>query len=124
MSYVHIKKKGFTLTEVIIAMAIIMVVASAFYKVSFVAIKNSNTGKERMGALIIAQNYLEEIKGKGRIDEYRGILNKSIIENGTEYLATINIDETKPDFVQIIVNVKPKDANAVELGTKLYIRNR
>ena len=56
------KTNGFTLIEVITAVAIIALVAATFSSVSHTALKISTSNKRSLQSIVIAENYLEEIR--------------------------------------------------------------
>ncbi len=56
------KTNGFTLIEVITAVAIIAIVAATFSSVSHTALKISTSNKRSLQSIVIAENYLEEIR--------------------------------------------------------------
>jgi prepilin-type N-terminal cleavage/methylation domain-containing protein len=58
----NIKTNGFTLIEVITAVAIIAIVAATFSSVSHTALKISTSNKRSLQSIVIAENYLEEIR--------------------------------------------------------------
>jgi prepilin-type N-terminal cleavage/methylation domain-containing protein len=57
-----IKTKGFTLIEVITAVAIMAIVTATFSSVSQIALKISTSNKRSLQSIVIAENYLEEIR--------------------------------------------------------------
>lgn len=116
----RVNKKGFTLVEVIIAMAIITIVAATFYKVYFIAIKSTNAGKQRIQALTMAQSYLEEVKARKDVN---AVIIPDVSGYKFEvYTRTDELDENN-ELLNIVVKVTPKDTKAIELGTKIYIKH-
>ncbi|KAJ51628.1 prepilin-type N-terminal cleavage/methylation domain-containing protein [Clostridium tetanomorphum] len=136
-------KKGFTLTEVIIAMVLILSTVAISSKVAFSALKVGNTNKQELEGTIIAQNYLEKIRAardnkiitnNSTLDEYIKSLGfnkeenyrKEDIKDGIEYkvaLSTDNIEKTDVgNLLQLIVEVKPQDSNSIKIGTRIFFK--
>lgn len=132
-------KKAYTLLEVIIALAIILIVGASFTKVYYTSVKVSLKEKERLEALVTAQNYLEEIRG-GRdekkikdistlldyINKKEGegfILDGNTLKNSKEPQIIIYYnEEVKDSFFEVIISVKKKDLKEpVLVGTKFFI---
>jgi prepilin-type N-terminal cleavage/methylation domain-containing protein len=58
----NIKTNGFTLIEVITAVAIMAIVGATFSSVSHTALKISTSNRRSLQSIVIAENYLEEIR--------------------------------------------------------------
>lgn len=132
------KKKGFSLLELIIAIFILALAVLTFSKISFVDFKTSNSNKQRLEALVAAENYLELIKAKRESNEITnentlrvflanegfndrgGYLGKAQVINNINYDITAYIDGANQKLIEIIIEVKPQDANLVRVGTKLF----
>ncbi|MFD3158186.1 prepilin-type N-terminal cleavage/methylation domain-containing protein [Haloimpatiens sp. FM7330] len=134
------KKEGFTLIEVVIAVMLIAGTVTLFSKISFTTIKASNTNKQRLEALIIAQNYIENIRfnrDKKIIKDLSSLKEfledtgfetsnikviKSEKKDGISYNVSIESSESEEGLIEIIVGVKPQDSNDIKIGTKLFVQ--
>jgi prepilin-type N-terminal cleavage/methylation domain-containing protein len=59
---IKFKHSGFTLIEVIVALAIFMIVVAIFASVSYSGLKISVTSKKTLKSVVIAENYIEDIR--------------------------------------------------------------
>lgn len=139
-NYKHKNKKGFTLIETIVAMTIVMISVTVLSQVYFTAMKTSSTNKQRLEALVLAQNQLEEIRAQRDINTFNntasfqtwlvtsGFSNQTTHFQKIQTIAAFNydtrvyIDQTMSPLLQVVVTVKPRDANMVQIGTKFLVQ--
>ncbi len=122
-------KKGFTLAEVIVAMTIIAIAGAAFFQVYYAGRKAGVSSQQRLDALVLAQNELEECrKSLTSTTIPGGTINRPTETlNNTSYDITVNISNesssTEAAVYTITVKVVPQDGNArpVLLGTKFFV---
>jgi prepilin-type N-terminal cleavage/methylation domain-containing protein len=58
----NVRVKGFTIIEVIIALAIIVIIVATFSSISSVGIKLSINNKKTLQSVVISENYIEDIR--------------------------------------------------------------
>ncbi|WP_125152896.1 type IV pilus modification PilV family protein [Clostridium rectalis] len=142
-----IKRKGFTLVEVILAMVIIAFTMAIFSKVIYTGFKASNSNKKKLQCIIIAQNYMEKLRGFRDYNEFNtidslkryliqkenfkkndNILKKEEVHKSVRYSISISIDEDREvekelfDKLAIVsVKVKSQNNNEAQLKTKFYL---
>lgn len=136
-------KKGFTLVEVIIAMVLIIGTVAIFSTVAFSALKAGNSNKQTLQGSVLAQNYLEIIKSKkesgsiknfGQLEDFikgegfvlnDGKYSKIEAREGIKYNIYIELFQREKDtvgeLIEVVIEVKPQDANTVKVGTKIYL---
>lgn len=76
-------RRGVSIVEVVVAMAIIVLISGT--AMSFIFASDANADKDRAytDARLIAENALEVFKHTGNADDYQGIFEKHVAEGGT-----------------------------------------
>lgn len=135
------RKKGFTLLETIIAILVLGITVSTFTQAYYASVNASNSNKQRLEALIQVQSQFERIRAAKNdklivnfnslrnmltsdgYSESGNIYTKNIDIRGINYSLKLTTDNSIPELIQIVMEVKPHDANSVRLGTKFFITN-
>lgn len=123
----------------IIAITIVSISVLTFSRVFFTEYKAGGRNKNRLEALIIAENYMEQFRADRDKKRFNSASTMKIylgsigfIDNGTllskkekitniEYNVKIYIDGSNDRLIQVMVEVLPPDSNAIRVGTKLYM---
>lgn len=96
--------KGYSLAEVIVAIAILGLLSAMFAQISFSSLKARNNSRERLEAVAIATSAIDEIKS------LRGNADSGATWNTVDYLKTqLGTDETTPGPLGYIED--PADTN-------------
>lgn len=113
------KKKAFTLIELIISLAIIMIVIAAFSKVSFIGINTGMKNKQSLDALRIAQNEIE--KTRENLQSIQVTNDSGDTYSVENYRVTKKVwEEPAISLYTIEIKVESRDANPVYLATKIF----
>ncbi|MCB2312655.1 type II secretion system GspH family protein [Clostridium tagluense] len=101
-------KKGFTLIEVILSLAILSIVIGPILSLTTSTVKINKKSDNKIQAVNIAQKYLEEIKSSEYVIDNNTIfpMNESIKEKEFEVLRTINQVEEYKINDKNVVNIK------------------
>lgn len=111
-----LNKKGFTLIEVMISLAIISIISVSFFSVFTNSFMYTIKSKQKLEAINLAQNYIEEIKVCNCENVYNLYSNKNFDEG--DYIVSTNLEKAKfKNTIKVIVSVKKNDDNIVTLET-------
>ncbi len=126
MSKLLNNKKGYSLVEVIVAIAILGILSAMFAQVSFTSIEARNNSRERMEAVAIATSAIDEIKS------FRGNEDSGAIWNSVDHLkGLLAVDDTTPGSLGYILDSADAggntflktytDTNNIEYDIKIII---
>lgn len=119
-----INKRGFTLTEVVVAVTILFIIGTVFIQFFITSQKGTVQSQEKLEALNIAQVVLERVKHGEEYNEINGVgtfkcttsvedcNEKYIFQNETSdnvYEIEIEVKEHDLDLYLVMVNVKSAD---------------
>lgn len=82
MKNIYKEKAGYSLVEVMVAIAILGLLSTMFAQISFSSLKARNNSRERLEAVAIATSAIDEIKS------FRGNSNDGIVWNTVAHLKT------------------------------------
>lgn len=130
MTKVHRDKSGFTLVEVIVAIAILGLLSTLFAQISFSSLKARSASRERLEAVAIATSAIDEIKSfRGNQDNEANVAD---IWNTVAYLkGRLGVDDTSPGPLGYTVDIADasgntflrtyRDTNNIEYNVKILI---
>ncbi|OEF98335.1 type IV pilus modification PilV family protein [Desulfuribacillus alkaliarsenatis] len=124
--------QGFSLMEVIVAMVIITIVGGAVVGVYHTTSRASASSKERLAAIIEAENQIEHLRANhglvisGLDPESNAIGSSFTINNtyghGYTTISLLNYDEDRRfALYQIVVQVESENIQPILLGGKLLV---
>ena len=103
MEKIHRNKKGYSLVEVIVAIAILGLLSAMFSQITFSSLKARNNSRERLEAVAIATSAIDEIKS------FRGNSDSGSIWKSVSHLKTqLAVDETTPGSLGYVLD--PEDS--------------
>lgn len=79
-------ERGFSLVECIIALLVLMIGSLAVVSVLNFSFRSSSDAKKRFGALLVAQQKLEDVRNTNFPDLPAGTVTENIIRDGVEYV--------------------------------------
>ena len=97
--------RGFTLVEVMIALAVFAVVSAALVKSASLTLLQTDTLRERGIAELIASNRLSEIRAAPRLDNSFpsvGVDRESVTMAGRQWELTVTTEATENEFIRRI----------------------
>lgn len=111
MSSAERRFKGFTLIEVVVAMAVVALGLMAVFRVVSDTVNNTSHLRDRTFAEWIADNQLTEIRLRGAVPSV-GTSSGSVDYAGREWAWESTVTETPvPDLVRVDVSVRLADAS-------------
>lgn len=110
--------KGVSLAEVLVSLAIIMTIASIYTSLYFSGTTANIKSKERLDAIIQAQNIIEELKVTDEIQE--GIYEITKGKYSITQIISIDKSENNCTLYNIIIKVTTPNTSNVTISTKLF----
>jgi type II secretory pathway pseudopilin PulG len=114
-------KAGFSLVECIISLLILMVVALGVVSVFDYSFRNNTSAKKRFGALLLAQQRLEEVRNTNFINLANGtVTENNVVSDGVNYKIVRIITDNDlvttstapgPETKLITITVSPFDSS-------------
>ena len=114
---------GFSLIECIFALLVLMVVALGIVSVFDFSFRNNTNAKKRFGALLLAQQRLEEIRNTTFLNLTNGaITENNIVSDGVKYKIVRTVTDNDlvvtstapgPETKLITITVSPVDSSIV-----------
>ena len=122
------KKGGFTLIEVIIAMFVTLVAVATFSKFAFIEINANNTMKQKLEALIIAKNQIENFKSNpASLNANLGASSTNVVSQNITYTVKRQVSllrsqsiNTSIKLYEVKIQVSYSNSNPVELTTDIF----
>lgn len=112
---------GFSLVECIFALLVMMVVSLSVVAVFDYSFRNNTSAKKRFGALLLAQQRLEEVRNTNFNDLANGtVTENNIVNDGVKYKIVRTITNNDlvtvstapgPETKEITVTVSPSDSS-------------
>ncbi len=110
--------KGVSLAEVLVSLAIIMTIASIYTSLYFSGTTANIKSKERLDAIIQAQNIIEELKVTDEIQE--GIYEITKGKYSITQIISIDKSENNCTLYNVIIKVTTPNTSNVTISTKLF----
>jgi len=110
--------KGVSLAEVLVSLAIIMTIASIYTSLYFSGTTANIKSKERLDAIIQAQNIIEELKVTDEIQE--GIYEITKGKYSITQIISIDKSENNCTLYNVIIKVTTPNTSDVTISTKLF----
>lgn len=110
--------KGVSLAEVLVSLAIIMTIASIYTSLYFSGTTANIKSKERLDAIIQAQNIIEELKVTDEIQEGTYEITKG--KYSITQIISIDKSENNCTLYNVIIKVTTPNTSDVTISTKLF----
>ena len=115
-----LSKKGFTLVELMVAVAILAIAAIGIFQAYTTGFQAMADSKDRTVATNIAQKKLEEIKNSVKVAyPYYNIETQELNGKTFTIIVTTKVPPPKPNLEQVIVTVSWKNRNGIEKNVQL-----